>query len=307
VLASDSRDPEVPLGQVFIDQLKSRRPDERDGHLSLVVETSKRSRKFELRLDDEPLDPGGRLKGVLVAMTAMRARGLEVALRFIDEDEAGDYRGEVTHESAVLHEGDITPGQEFDLSLSLPADALPAHASYYGRLFSALGVHVDVPRERDVKEEFEVEVSAPEPAPDSGMAEPLEAWQPKRRRRSRSTGTLTWPPRTWARRKRRASKRWDVEVRPSVEELRRGEEIAVDVTIADAGPGRNRVQVGLVCYARYYVPGESRRYSKTEPDHERWPELDPRSPQQQLRFRIPSLDVLPGDVVNAADRRPVPD
>ena len=227
------------------------------------------------RFAGEGYGPGDTVEGVLEALEPVeRLRSMNAYLEYLDR--SPDFAGAVTHDAVEpLHEGPLERGQEIPFALRLPADALPnwdePATEGMGTLSWSLVLETDVAHGLDKTITHAVPVNRE-----------TSAWpgpQPPTEPRTKSTG------------------RWDVELTANPFSLRRGETFGVDVAIGDPDPGRDTLEVSLMCQVGYDVEERStmsdgdtevRRQTKWAKVHDERLEIDPGAPSQSVELRIPA-------------------
>jgi hypothetical protein len=226
------------------------------------------------RFHGGPYGPGDTVEGVLVPREPMEGvRTLSGYLRYLDRSPS--FAGAATHDSAVpLHEGPIDVSQEIPFALQIPADAYPnweePSTDKMGTLAWALVIEADIESGLDTTTTHAIPVDT------QGRA-----W--------------TGPTPLGEQNVKRYVDNWDVEVTPDRWDLRRGEEVTVDVRIGKPKAGRPELEVGVLCQAFYDV--ETTTTSSGDTDHRRntnrvdlfeeWPPLDPSLAQQSFKVRVP--------------------
>jgi hypothetical protein len=99
---------------------------------------------FDLRLHQYQVRPGDTLQAWLGVVAGGATRGLSAELKYVEETRSYE-EANIVVPTEVFHVGPLTPGQAFEFTVPVPADAKPAQTGNHGRLFWLLDVKSDEP------------------------------------------------------------------------------------------------------------------------------------------------------------------
>jgi hypothetical protein len=97
--------------------------------------------KLELVLQSDHVTPGGEVAGHVDVTEGGASRSLTVTVTF--NEKTRDYSATPYSSSFVVHEGDVTAGESYTFSFTLPATAPTSAKSRNGELYWELEVKSD--------------------------------------------------------------------------------------------------------------------------------------------------------------------
>jgi len=99
---------------------------------------------FDLRLRSYQARPGDTLYGWVGIVQGGKTRGLEAELRYVEETRSYEETNTIVS-TGPFYVGPLNPGQAFEFTVQVPADAKPAQNGNHGRLFWMLDLKSDEP------------------------------------------------------------------------------------------------------------------------------------------------------------------
>jgi hypothetical protein len=99
---------------------------------------------FDLRLRSYQARPGDTLYGWLGIVQGGATRGLVAELRYVEETRSYEEANTVVS-TGPFYVGPMQPGQAFEFTVDVPADAKPAQTGNHGRLLWMVEVRSDEP------------------------------------------------------------------------------------------------------------------------------------------------------------------
>jgi hypothetical protein len=219
-----------------------------------------------VQLERQSWAPGESVRGWARVLAPFDCRKLEAALEFREWSE--DYNEVSTRLAVPLHSGPAQPGQWWYFELPVPPDAPAGFRSPHGGVYWQVDLKADQPG-FDIHASQAIDVAGERSYPPESLSAPVPA-APERNTLARVlsiliplvataiffailgppgllvavplVGAVLW---RWL----RTARHFTVDVEPL--RARRGERVAVKVSIPDTSKIRGELEVGLVCTERY--------------------------------------------------------
>ena len=234
----------------------------------------RRDARIVPRFARDAFGPGETVEGVLDVIEPVDGvRRLDGRLEYVDRSPS--FSGAVTAAATTLHDGPVQPGGQIPFAFQLPVNALPnwdhPATAELGTLSWALVLQADVAAGLDTTTTHDVPVARDAVWPGFGSADGAAV--------------------------KESGGGWDVTIAPDRWSLRRGETVAVDVSIAEPEAGRDTLRVGLMCQADSDVETTSttsggdtshRRETRTKTLYEVWPDVDTTLGRQTIELELPA-------------------
>jgi hypothetical protein len=99
---------------------------------------------FDLRLRSYQARPGDTLQAWVGVVQAGATRGLSAELKYVEETKSYE-ESNIVVPTGVFYVGGMQPGQAWEFTVQVPADAKPAQTGNHGRLFWMLDLKSDEP------------------------------------------------------------------------------------------------------------------------------------------------------------------
>jgi hypothetical protein len=99
---------------------------------------------FDLRLRSYQARPGDVLQAWVGVVQGGATRGLSAELEYVEETQSYE-EANIVVPTGVFYVGPMQPGQAWEFTVPVPADAKPAQTGNHGRLFWMLDVKSDEP------------------------------------------------------------------------------------------------------------------------------------------------------------------